>query len=117
MTVTMSKAIADVKKEVHQVKEQVSELFDMKKQIQDLSQLPTQITEIRNALLGTEYNENNGIVKKVDNHEDRLKSLESASITSTMYFNVLRWLAVAIGTAVVTGIIGLLFLLFRSIGK
>jgi len=117
MSQSMTKALEPVKKELHQVKEQMEELKDMKTQLAGLPALATQVTEIRNALLGTEFNENNGIVKKVDDHERRILGLENASITSAMYFGVLRWLAIAIGGAVITGVIGLLILLLRSAGK
>lgn len=73
-----------------------------------LSELSRKVDKISEALLGNEFNKD-GLVATVVDHEDRLNKLEDKGITDRMYMNILRFIAVSIGTGVLGYVLNLIF--------
>lgn len=89
-----------IKNEVHAIKQELGSMAEIK----------LQVKEIREALLGNEFNNKNGMVKQVEDHEERLEKLEESSVTNKMYLSILRFLA----GIITTGVVALIFALFKK---
>ena len=68
---------------------------------QQLETINDNVEKLTGALLGNEFNNHKGLVHKVDDHEMRLKSLESAWINTKLIQGVLIFLASSVAISVV----------------
>ena len=74
---------------------------------QQITQLRLSLQDIREALLGNDFNKD-GLVGVVQDHEARLKTLESQERTMKVYENIMKFIAGVITTGVLGFLLSLL---------
>lgn len=90
------------------------ELIELSKKVdsikKELSEQSVELKQIRDALLGNEFNEKNGIINQVKDHEDRLEAMEKK-------WNKMIWLAIGAGIGGGITISKIISLIAQSIAK
>jgi len=90
------------------------ELIELSKKVdsikKELSEQSVELKEIRDALLGNEFNEKNGIITQVKDHEERIEALENK-------WNKMIWLAIGAGIGGGITISKIISLIAQSIAK